>query len=166
MSDKIEELKSAINDIIDKKCWAVSAGEGTGSVVGLYIGDKFLRKNELKNDKLEPILRKYDSELSLLISCAWRLDTLDEVLCSSTDSNENAGNMITNLLKLQDLEISSANITTPALDLKITFENNMTLHVFCNETNFEDDLPNYTFYTMGKNYLVDTKSRLEIIVEE
>ena len=126
---------------------------------------KILRKKELRNDKIEPELRKYDSELSFLITCAWRLDTLETVLCSSTDSNENNGDMITNLEKLKGLKIFSVNVTTPAFDLKITFEQDLVLNVFCNETNLEDDLSNYTFYTKQKNYLIDTKSKFKIIVE-
>ncbi len=44
MIDKIEKFQDAVKNIIGRKCWAICAGEGTGSTVGIYIGDKILRK--------------------------------------------------------------------------------------------------------------------------
>jgi hypothetical protein len=48
----------------------------------------------------------------------------------------------------------------PAIDLQLHFDNEMTLKVFCDETNDVDMANNFTFSTPKMNYTVGTKSQI------
>ncbi|MBN1498645.1 MAG: hypothetical protein JW982_00690 [Spirochaetes bacterium] len=45
-------LKSALNLLVNKTCWGVVYGNGSGSIIELLIGDKLKRDKPLKNNKL------------------------------------------------------------------------------------------------------------------
>ena len=140
--EKLEQLK----------CWSVIAGEGTGSHIELYFGKKILRKHPLKNPYLSKEVRKFDSEFSLFAEeCSWRLESDREVICGSMSENDNDGVMLSGLMRLLNQKVHDVLVLTPSLDLKIEFNNNLRLVLFCN-TGSDDD--NYSFSSLSNIFIV------------
>lgn len=128
------------------ECWAIIAGEGTGSHVDLFFGQKIVRKKPLTNPYLSDVAKKFDSEFSLFVEeCAWRVESGTEVLCGSMSENSNDGIMLNGLMALLNQKVSNVVFLTPSLDLKIEFKNGLKFILFCNT--FFDDEDNYSFFS-------------------
>jgi len=155
-----EEFIQSSKYLHEKHCWSITGGEGTGSVIGIDCGEKIPRKKKLVNPHLTDEQRLYKSELSLLIWSAWRLDSENGVICSSTDDNSNNGPMITGLKQLIGKKIRNVSIATPMHDMTILFDEGYVLNIFCDQCENE----NYSFFTTSKIYTVEAKG--EISAEE
>jgi len=142
MSDLEEQLKTSMSQLINKECWGIIAGEGTGSFVNLEIGEKIRRNKELENPALETDVRQFEGQYSLSLECAWRLDSTEAVICGSSDDNSKGGKMLSGLKLLTGLRISRVNLSKPGLDLEIEFSKGLTLKVFCDQTNENDQNDN------------------------
>lgn len=140
------DLESGLTLLVDQICWAILAGEGTGSALSLLIGKKIPRAEPIPNKWLSDEAREFNGEFELLIDCAWRLDTHSEVICGSGESNRNDGPMIQGLQKIEGSEIESVSIQTPAGDLSIKFKSEITLKVFCDRTEDEEHVLNYVVF--------------------
>ncbi|NLD93288.1 MAG: hypothetical protein GX639_11545 [Fibrobacter sp.] len=158
----MDEIQNILCQMVEKKCWSVVAGKGTGSAVAIDIGGKIQRKKPLTNPYLTEEQRQYQCEYGLLIDCSWRLDSSIAVICSSKDSNEEGGVMLSGLKELINQRIVSVEVFMPAIDLQLHFDNEMTLKVFCDETNDVDMADNFTFITPKMNYTVGTKSQVAL----
>lgn len=148
------------NKLIGEKCWSTIAGKGTGSNVSIDIGRKILRKQSIKNDYLSEDQKKYVGEFSLYVTCSWRLDSIDSVICSSKDSNEQNGPMVCGLKRLIGRKIIKVDVITPALDLVLCFDGSLCLRVFCDETDPDDEFDNYSIFTPHNIYTVKNRSIL------
>lgn len=155
-SDFLENLKR----LNKTKCWGAFAGEGTGSNFSLSFGEKKLRKKELKNKHLSEKGRKYEPELSLFVTCSWRLDSETSILCSSKENNSNTGSMVRSLKKVIGKRVMDINVFEPAFDLIITFDGGLSLKIFCDETDPDEDFDNYCFFYKDKTYAVINRSEL------
>lgn len=95
--------------IIGQTCWSVSAGPGTGSMVALYIGEKIRRARPHKNPALSPDQREFDAEFDVFIKdAAWQVTHGDEIICTSDDSNDFGGLMLSGLKRLVGRSVASA----------------------------------------------------------
>lgn len=149
-----------IGNIHGLECWAVVAGEGTGSHVELCFGGKTARLKPLTNPFLSDAAKKYDSEYSLFIEeCAWRIESEKDVICGSMSENSNDGLMVNGLENILNQKVSVVVVSNPALDLKIEFGNGSRLTIFCNT--FGDDEDNYTFFSPQNVFTVKGYGRLD-----
>jgi hypothetical protein len=156
-----QDFVSALGFLVDKNCWAFSAGAGTGSMVVLDFGKKVPRTPVLTNPNLTEDQRRFTGEAFLFLQhAAWRLDSQTEIICGSTDSNELEGPMVHGLRRLVSTKAKAVYILSPFLDLLIEFEGGIVLTVFCDQTNLEDESDNYSLHVNRTAFVVATRSKL------
>lgn len=67
-------------------------------MVALYIGEKIRRARPHKNPALSPDQREFDAEFDVFIKdAAWQVTHGDEIICTSDDSNDFGGLMLSGL---------------------------------------------------------------------
>lgn len=152
ISKLAEEFANQLRNLTGKRCWAVYAGESTGSDVDMAFGKKIPRTVPLLNPHLTDEQRYYDAEMSLFIECTWRLDREGEVVCGSIDSNLEEGPMLAGLKSVVGKTVESVKIETPVFDLTVRLSGNLVLKIFCDQTSGEDD--NYSIHVQDKVYIV------------
>jgi hypothetical protein len=158
------ELEIALKNFLGKACWASVAGEGTGSTFSLNFGRKILRERPLKNPFLPNDVKRFSSEYSLYVQFAsWRLDDIDQVICTSTDSNENDGVMVNGLTRLMGCIVTETKLSKPGQDLFMKFDNKYQLTVFSCWSNEAEPATNYSVSTPTATFSVESRS--EILVE-
>ncbi len=162
MTDELaEEFVRRLTDLQGKSCWSLYASPSTGSHVDFDFGRKLPRVIPmLGNPNLTEDQKFYESEVSLFVQCAWRLDSAKEVICGSTDSNEKNGPMLLGLQAMIGTTVERVTIATPAFDLILTLGGDLSLKVFCDQTNLEGDDSNYTLHTKDRIYIVGARGRL------
>jgi len=159
--DLAEEFVGRLMDLRGKPCWSFYAGPSTGSHVDFDFGRKLPRAVPiLGNPNLTEDQKFYASEVSLFVQCGWRLDSSQEVICGSTDSNEKNGPMLLGLQAIIGATVQQVKIARPAFDLILAFSGDLFLKVFCDQTNLEDDDPNYTLHTKDRIYIVGARGRV------
>jgi len=158
----MNQFIGAVKALVEKTCWGVTAGEGTGSVIGVDFGKKINRKRPLSNIHLSEEQRNFQGEYDLFVECSWRIDSQESVVCGSKDANESYGTMVSGLNRIVGQRIVAVNANLPAYDLELRFDNDLILKIFCDETNESEDCDNYTFGTPEQNYIVGCRSQLSI----
>lgn len=83
---------------------------------------------------------------------------MTQVLCGAWDENDIEGPKIKGLEAIVGHNICSISYTEPALDLKIVFDNEMVLRVFCDATNSYDENDNYSLFFQHEILIVGNKS--------
>jgi hypothetical protein len=161
-SNRIVELARALDYLKGKVCWSLISGEGSGSLVSIAFGEKVKRKRRLRNQSLTDEERNFEGEFELYVQCAWRLQTEEEVICSSTSSNHRGGARETNLRSLIGSTVSSATVTRPAADLEIVFAGKMRLLVFADQANEVDEIDNFVLYAQTQIITNGARSRVNI----
>lgn len=161
-SGQEQRLREELQQMISKSCWSVVAGEGTGSVITINIGEKVRRPKPVRNLWLNKDEQENEGEMSLMIWCAWRLDGPAGVVCGSTDSNDNDGSMVKGVKMLIGRVVESAEILSPAFDLRLAFRGQYVLNIFCDQTSERDGTENYTFYGNEKILTVEAGSCLAV----
>ena len=155
-----EEFKQQMYALASQACWSVAAGEGTGSVIGLDFGKKIPRVVPLTNLHLTEDQRYYKAEMSLFIECAWRLDSRNEVICGSSDSDANDGPMVRGLALVVDQKVVSIELSELSWDVTIKFTGDLFLKVFCDQTNVEEEVSNYSLHLEDRIYTVGPRGKL------
>jgi len=156
----IDNFISELNVLKGKECWGIIAGKGTGHNVSIQFGEKILRKNVIPNDYLSDDQRMFKPEFSLFIESSWRLDSIDKVICSSDDPNDNNGLLVNGLKNIVNKKILSIEVLKPALDLVIEFSDLFFLKIFCDHTDPNYGYDNYSFFMPEKIYIIGTRSSL------
>jgi hypothetical protein len=133
-------LTAALDAMVGKPCWGIVSGRG--AVIGLHIGAKLRRETPATSPYLTADLRENDGEFGLMVSCAWRLDGPDEVVCGSGDPAEP---MSAGLDRIADRAVTAVRLVPPALDLIVAF-GDLTLTVFCDGTDAGADRDNYLVF--------------------
>ncbi len=131
--------------LLGQRCWGISAGEGTGSIFQLHLGEKRPRRRPLRNTALEEDVRNFEGIYCIRIECSWRLTSPQKWICTSQSPNCKDGEMITGLKHLVGASVSEIGIDGQYLDLTIRF-NELCLSVFNDEPNPEQDA--YTIYSL------------------
>jgi hypothetical protein len=160
MNQEHEKFFSDINTLCSKICWGIVAGEGTGSTIALDFGEKIPRKKKILNPTLTDEQKKYTAELSLFISCAWRIESDNKVICGSTDPNANDGPMVRGLKNLVDHKVDSIHVLLPSFDLSLLFDGFLWLRVFCDQTGEVEEYDNYSFFSSDRIYTIKARSVL------
>lgn len=149
-----DAFRSDLLALIGEECWGVVCGEGTGSVLGLDIGARTLKRKPVNNSHLTELVRRYDSAYSMLVWCPWRIDSDSKVVAGSHMSNTNDGPMVIGSKSICGQRITAVTCSSPAFDLRLNFENKHSLVIHCsaNGKNYEDC---YSFGTPLGHYGVD-----------
>lgn len=154
-----ESIQEHLTQLVGMPTWGIVAGAGTGSMVSLQFGDKRLRAKPLKNPCLDALTRNYEAEWSLFIKdAAWRLDSPEEVLCSSKSNNQAGAEMLKGLHQLTGAEVSEVQLFKPGGDLLLAFSNGLKLTLFCDCTNNEEG-DNYSVFTPAFTFTVEPKGK-------
>jgi hypothetical protein len=143
-----------------KSCWAAIAGRGTGSAIDLHFGSKVPRERPLSNPTLTEEERRFEGEVSIYITCAWRLDSKSSVVSGWLDGGETVDEMVKGLKSIVGHRAEAVEIQKPAWDLKIKFDNDLTLMVFADQTNVLDRDDNYSVFVGTKGFTVGTRGEL------
>lgn len=162
LKEHISKFYAGLKCLIGLECWSIIAGKGTGSIISLNIGNRIPLDKISSNNKIPDIARRYTGEYGIFIECAWRLDNINEVICGSQSSNEDNGPMLTGLQQLVPSHISDIQLYEPAKDLKIIFDNEYQLNIFCDNTNPEDYEDNYSLFTPDITFLVMSLGRIKL----
>jgi hypothetical protein len=123
-----ENLGNAINSAKGLCCWYVSTGGAAKSTFELAIGSKVPRVISLKNTAHSEEFRRFGSEISIFVWCAWRLDGPKEPVTSWDDKD---ASIESGLNQLIGANIDLIQISLPAWDANIAFSNSLCLRLFC-----------------------------------
>jgi hypothetical protein len=154
LTDEQPEVMKIFNDFLNElhkltnaECWAVAAGEGTGSRITLQCGRKIERARPLTNPNVSEALRRFKGEYVIFVQdCAWRLES-NEVVCTSKSPNNNDGPMVAALRSLEGHRIIAVSATSPAHGLVVEFYGALKLHLFCDCFDEAHDGSNYSFHS-------------------
>jgi hypothetical protein len=139
--------------LVGETCWGVSAG-AVGSTFFLNFGEKRIIPARGRFSEFEL------GEMSLGVWCTWRLDNATSSIMSSDEDSENVDKALRVLKGLKVVEIK---ITMPAWDLLVLFENELTLHVFCDQiTENSSSSTNWEFWNGDKVIGVERNNKIEI----
>lgn len=153
-----QELVLNLREIEGKSCWGIAAGANTGSVLNLHFGAKLPRRRPIPNPKLCPDLRRYDGELSILVDCAWRIETPKRVLCGWLECDGRVNPLEIGVEKLVHRVVTGTECHLPSCDLAFSFDNGMTLRLFCDRTVREST--NFSLFGLRYCYTVSTNSSI------
>lgn len=158
----IAEFEHVIHQLTGLECWNITAG-AVGSMASLDLGAKMLRGKPMPfyNASLSIDEHKYRGEFVLYIEdCPWRLDGIDEVIASWTDSSAPSGPIITGLKRLIGQRIESVALTRPGLDLTVHFSGGLALRIFPDQSDPEEG-DNYSLSVADERaYIVGARSLL------
>lgn len=160
MHNFIEELRFAVEDLANKRCWGIAVGGLAPYVVSLCMGKKIKRQIQIKNPILPLDQQMYDGEIALLVDCSWRLDSTNGVICSWIEANREPVSIASKLEILRDKSIESADLSLPGMDICINFSGALALRVFCDRMSSGEDSDNYILYTPEWNYVVGVGSQV------
>lgn len=160
----IAEFETTIHQLAGLECWNITAG-AVGSMASLDLGAKILRNKPLPfyNASLSIDEHKHRGELVLYIEdCPWRLDSVDEVIASWTDSSAPNGPIVTGLKRLIGQRIESAALAHPGLDLTVHFSGGLVLRIFPDQSDPEQG-DNYSLSVADERaYIVGARSLLRL----
>lgn len=143
----VEELRGEFDQLVDSSCVDCVAGPPTGSVIHL----KFRQATGVVSD-----------DFSLLVECAWRLDSREGVLCSWTDAGASGGAWLEQICLVVGQRVKSVKLSSPGLDVCITFESGLCLRIFCDQTDISDEGDNYLLGSTARTFTVHPKGRLSV----
>jgi len=150
----LDDFLNELRKLRDAECWAVAAGEGTGSRITLHCGRKIERGRSLTNPNVSEALRQFKGEFVVFVQdCAWRLNA-DKVICTSKTPNNNDGPMVAGLHSLVGQQIVAVTASPPVYDLMIEFSGASKLHLFCDCFDQERDGGNYSFHSANQVFVV------------
>ena len=140
-SASFSEFEQVIKQLPGQQAWRTRAGSGTGSIFTMYF------KSPIESDKPQ-------SEVSLMVFCAWRIVTAEHIICTW---HEDADTSLAPALRtLENSPVASAAFTAWG-DLIIDFSNGYSLHIW-NDAPFKDgDSWNIICAGLG-NYSVETRN--------
>ena len=129
MNDHIPEEISRLVPLLESlECWYVSTGGAAGSTFQLSLGEKIRRDIPLKNSVHSEEFRHFEGSASILVWCAWRLDSVNGPITSWDDAQQGVEE---GLHKLIGQKIESVDLIPLAWDVNVTFSNGLCLRVFC-----------------------------------
>ncbi|WP_247313623.1 hypothetical protein [Ralstonia pseudosolanacearum] len=119
-------------------------------MVSLAFGEKLQRKQPLRNPKLSPEQREFDGEFVLFVKySAWRiLSENNKVICTSDDSNEAGGPMLSGLHRLIGSYVSSINVANDNGGLDLFFGDGLCIQLKC--VDCINTLDSYSLLYLGR----------------
>jgi hypothetical protein len=155
---ELAQFLAALHALQGQPCLYYLTSPSGGSALDLHFGAKVPRRQPLELPGLTAVQRHHEGERSLYLTCAWRLETRDAVLCGCWDDSGTGGQMRHGLDQLIGQRVRRAIAQPPAWDLVLEFENGLLLRVFCDQTSDEEGGENYAVFTADTVFLVGTLS--------
>lgn len=140
-------LEALLDSLVGTECWSFLGGPGTGSVLSLGFGKKVRRPRPLRSKHPERVYSRYEPEFCLMLYfCAWRFRHRGAVIGGWTDMDcKPSVEQMEN--RILGGRVESVTIAPVTHDLRVAFDQGVTLDVFCNQAQGEqghDD--NYHFF--------------------
>jgi hypothetical protein len=145
------DLATAVDRLRGLACWGTVAGGSAGSAVALDFGGRRPRAKPLRRPHLTPEQQELEGEVSMLVHCAWRLETSAAIVCGSGDDNGPDGPMLRGLTNVVGATVQHVESLCDGRDLVLTFDRDLTLRVFCDNTVPDQWSWNYTIFVDGQN---------------
>lgn len=143
-------------NLLDKECWGIIAGPGTGSMVILQFGEKILLDRPVRNDKLSELNRNFTGEYRVFIEHAeWEIFESKESICDSTEDNTFGGAMLAGLQKLCGKPVLDARVALKSANFSLYFPGDLCLAVYCNDLDVKG--PCYSLFGGDSNGVVMCK---------
>ncbi len=114
--------------------------------MSFYIGEKVLRQSRCENFKMPDEVQNYQSELCLMVWCAWRIELGNShILAGSGDIDEHEDGMKDGLVEILNSSITNIQLDS-FLDLSLEFQNGRRLKVFCDQSeSVRNELTDYCY---------------------
>ncbi len=135
-------LQRSLEALIGLTSWSVVAGLGTGGCLSLGFGEKLPASRFSKNTALSLDDRVFEPEFIILIECAWRLSVKENVVLTWVGIGSEFWEAKLNPLRAARL--LSFEVTRTANDLTLQFDDGISLEIFCDQSEAED---NYLVFT-------------------
>jgi len=157
--NKINEFFRTMKRLKGKEFWGGGGSANTGSMLDINFGAKISKIVRSKGK--EKLI--YEGEFILYIECcSWRLISDKGILSSNFDeiNKINAG-----INKILNTEVIEVKLVKKTFDLDIQFSNNHNFQIFCNQTDEENDMDNYSLfhgediYVIGPNLVFKHETR-------
>ncbi len=146
---EVDKLRRTLDLFVGHRCTRFAAGGSAGSAMLIDFA------SEVQGASAE-------ADRSILVYCSWRLDGTQQVICGAWDDNSPGGVMLTGLQKLVGKKLTSCNLESPGLDVRMLFEEDLTLRIFCDQVNEIDRADNYIVYFNEEAFVIGTKSHLRV----
>lgn len=126
--------------LIGQDCWKAVGGRGNGSMVTFQFGKKIAPKSSPYGGATVVDRRSsvdsYKGEFCLFIKgCSWRLGKLNATLCTWRDTEDTIASCVKNVEGCRVLDVA---ILNPGNDLKVQFEQDYVLELFCDQSETAD----------------------------
>jgi hypothetical protein len=162
--DEIERgMRDGVRALIGLECWGAVAGDGTA--LSLDFGRKFPKDRPTPNFHLPPVVRENEPEFSLFMrGTPWRVQTATGVVVGWMDDDPKDGPIDRTLERLVGSRVVRADLTAPAFDLMLEFDNGLTLAIFADGSPRSDD-DDYVLFTrhwaygVGRGGVIDMERR-------
>lgn len=138
----------------------IGGGRVQGTVVELGFGGRIPRSPSIPNPKLPEEYRDFNAEFGLMIYCAWRVESGDEILAGCYETTEEGACDVSPVESLIGRTVVHAKVSQPGFDLKIEFNDGRRIALFCDQT--EEDEANYSFFVDDLVYSVVGKGVIEV----
>jgi hypothetical protein len=159
----VGEFEAALQKLVGLECWSIVGGKPHSTLATFDFGQKIERRVPLNYPQLSSEQRSFYGEISLVTCfCPWRVETPDTVIGSWTDRSDNGAPLMHPLENLIGLTVERVELARPALDLILTFTTNLTLRLFCDQTNEQDGGDNYIYFAPDRSYSVELHSKLHV----
>lgn len=159
----VSEFEAALQKLVGLVCWSIVGGKPSGTIATFDFGQKIARRHPLHYPQLSLEQRSYYGEISLVTCfCPWRVENPDEVIGSWTERSDNGVPLMHPLENLIGLTVERVELARPALDLTLTFSRDLTLRLFCDQTNEKDGGDNYIYFAPDRSYSVELHSKLHV----
>ena len=158
--DKYQRLAAALDAMIGQVCWSVLVSEGLDNGATISLGDRVPRDTPLDAPNLTAEQRAYAAAFELSIAdCTWRLDSPDAIVTSWSDDDVTQDEYLGYLV---GQPVTRWEITWPGLDLTLHFANDLSLRLFCDQTDPADSGDNYALLTPNDLFNVGVRSALTV----
>jgi hypothetical protein len=142
-------------------CWSVLPGRLGDSILTMDFGPKVPRPQRLNNQNLSEEQQLYEGTFSLYINCAWRVEAAGQVVGGWTDATDQES-LRSVIGMLPGNLVTGTDLSLQGLDLQLDLDNDAKLHLFCDQTNLQERLDNYWFFTPEAVWTVSTRSELSV----
>lgn len=100
--------------------------------------------------------RQFEGELGLYVECAWRLDSADAVVCGSGTAELDPDE----IGRIRGTTIERVDLTRPSFDCAMFLLQGLVLRLFCDQTEVDDAVSNYSLFTAETIFTVGPRSAL------
>jgi hypothetical protein len=125
----------------------------------LDFGERIFRTQPLANLSLTEEERTHAGELVLFLTCPWRMEDKQRVLCSHYDVGTSRFQEVKTLVL--DSTVRRSSVHEPGWDLEVEFSTGQVLRTFCDRAERESEA-NYTLFTTHNGLSVVAGNRIEL----